>query len=64
MSEVTDFITIKEVALRLNCSERHVERLLCVNDKKKTGLVKVGRRMVRVEWGKFMAALTSGTMHS
>lgn len=64
MNERAEYVTVKEAARRLNCSERHVERVIAVNDKKKIGVAKIGRRMIRINWPKFDAALSTGTIQS
>lgn len=58
------YVTVEEAARRMGCSKRHVERIIAVNDKKKIGVAKIGRRMVRINWPKFDAALATGNLKS
>ena len=59
-----EFVSIQETARRVGCSVRHLHRVLAVNDDKKTGRVRIGRRAVRIDWTRFEAAMRAGTLQS
>lgn len=63
-SSASEYVSVNEAAKRLTCSVRTIERIMASNDGKKIGLIKVGRKMNRLNWLTFQRALESGTLRS
>jgi hypothetical protein len=63
-TEKPEYLSIREAAGRIGCSVRHLERIIAVNDRRRIGLAKIGRRLTRLNWAVFEQAFLAGQIRS